>query len=584
MALPKEIAHYVSIYVKHARGKLSLLFLITLIGGFVEMLGITMLLPILNLSFETTDSDDAISQAIQQSFGALGIPITLNNILITIVIVFIIKGIMIFLQKYYTAVIALNLRKKLQISIAKATANVNYATFSKINAGNLTNILTKETAGFASSFSEFSRMGSCLAYIMFYMLAFVALKPDIILILFFATGIIYIALKGLTAKTKKLSVEVTKNYGQVSNKTIEVLHNYIYLKATDKLRSYIKHVTDYIEAIQKNERKLMFYASLVTAIKEPIAVLALVILIFYQVSMMGQPITEIIIIGLILYRMLNQVLLLQGQWQRFNSYLGSLEIIEDTISSFEQNKEIAGKKHIDHIPMPITLDKVSFSHGDNEVLKDISITINDKQTIGIVGPSGSGKTTLFHLVTGLITPNNGRVVFGNIPYEEIDKNDIRKKIGYISQDTAIFTGTIRDNLVLDNDNIPLEKIKTALEEASCPDFIDMLDKEVGDQGKNLSGGQKQRISIARELLKDPEMIIFDEATSALDSLSDKIIRQTIANMQGKRTILIITHRLQSVETCDNIYVLNQGNLIEQGKFKELLKNKKSFFYDMYHKQ
>jgi len=584
MLFLRDILRYAAIYMKHGKGKLALLIIITISSGFVELLGISMLLPLLNLSFDANGNDNMLSKLLQQGFDAIGIEVTLNNILIILLVIFSLKGITIFLQKYYTGLIAITVRKNLQISLENAVKSVNYQTFSKINAGNITNILTKETAGFASSFSEFARMGSCLVYIGFYMLAFGALKPEITLILFICTAIIYIALKGLVRKTKKVSIEATKAYGDISDKSIEVLHNYIYLKATNKLQRYTEYIIEYIESIQVKERKLMFFAALVTAIKEPIAVFALIALIFYQVSIMGEPLTEIMIIGLLLYRMLNQVLLLQGQWQRFNTCIGSLEIIEDTLANFTENKEKTGKITTDKIPMPIIFDNVNFHHGSTQILDNVSLTIEENKAVGIVGPSGSGKTTIFHLITGLIAPNDGKIIFGDIPYTEINKPSIREKIGYIAQDPAIFTGTIKDNLILDQSNITDSAIEKALKEASCLEFMDILDKQVGDQGKNLSGGQKQRLSIARELLKNPEMLIFDEATSALDSLSDEVIRQSIAKMHGKRTMVLITHRLSSVEFCDIIYVLDKGKIIESGSYKELISNKKSFFHGMYHKQ
>ncbi len=582
MNLFKEILHYISIYVRHGKGRLLVLFVIILTSGFVEMLGITMMIPILNLSFDTA-GDNAISLIFKQIFDIIGVSLTLNNILIMLLIIFAIKGIITFLQKYYTAIIALSLRKVMQISVVEAVNFVNYSEFSKINSGHITNIITKETAGFASSFSEFARMGSAIVYIIFYMIAFAALSPEIALVLLIITGFIYFAFKGLSKKTKNISIETTKEYGDISNKSIEVLQNYVYLKATNKLYSYTSYVIDYIKSIQNKERKLMFYASLVGAIKEPIAVAALVGLIFYQVSLMGQPLTEVIVIGLLLYRMLNQVLLLQGQWQRFNSCLGSLEVIENTLSSFKENSELSNGKPIDKIPMPISLKNITFSHGKTPILHNISMEIKDKQTVGIVGPSGAGKTTLFYLITGLVTPDSGKITLGGIDYNDIDKEVIRSKIGYVSQDAAIFTGTIKDNLILDRNDISLDDIKSALSEASCAELIESLDKEVGDQGKNLSGGQKQRISIARELLKKPEMLIFDEATSALDPLSDSAVRQTIANMNGSRTMILITHRLSSVRFCDIIYVVNNGKIVEQGSFEDLANDKTSFFYKLIQK-
>jgi ABC-type multidrug transport system fused ATPase/permease subunit len=585
MLFLKDIAHYIGIYSKHGRWRLVLLVMITLLAGLVEMLGITMLLPILNLSFDT-QSNDPLSQLLQQVFTFLGLPLTLNVILMTLVVIFLVKGLSVFFQKYYTAVISLTLRKNLQNDVAETVKHVNYATFSTLNPGYITNLIIKETAGFSASFSEFSRMMSGMVYIGFYLIAFTALKPEIIVILIAATAGAYFILKRLVLQTKKISIETTAEYGKISNKTIEVLQNYVYLKSVSKLKAYMQDVTNYIASIQIKKRKLMFYAAIVNAIKEPVAVIALVGLIYYQVSINGEPLTEIIIIGLLLYRILNQVLLLQGQWQRFNTCIGSLKAIEDTLELFRANTDVStsAKTMLDTIPMPIAFKDVSFSHGDTPVLNAISFDIQARKTIGLVGPSGSGKTTLFHLITGLIAPNHGAITFGKYPYTDLDKNSIRSNIGYVAQDPAIFEGTLYENLVLSEADISDEQIKKALKEASCSEFLDMLDKQVGDNGKNLSGGQKQRLSIARELLKDPEMLIFDEATSALDSVSDEEIRNTLKSIHGTRTIVIISHRLSSVEICDTIHVMKDGHIVESGDFKTLKSDKSSFFAELYSKQ
>ena len=200
--------------------------------------------------------------------------------------------------------------------------------------------------------------------------------------------------------------------------------------------------------------------------------------------------------------------------------------------------------------------------------------------MAFVGPSGSGKTTLVKLIVGLYRPTSGKIEFGGIDINDIDLERFRNRIGLVAQDTQLFAGTIRENLLFASPNSTDEECLGALKAAAATSLLDRggkgLETRIGEGGLKLSGGEKQRLAIARALLRKPDLLIFDEATSSLDSITEEQITQTIREIEKQRAShinVLVAHRLSTIMHADTIYVLEKGKLVEQGTHDELLKQK-----------
>lgn len=237
------------------------------------------------------------------------------------------------------------------------------------------------------------------------------------------------------------------------------------------------------------------------------------------------------------------------------------------------------------------LDHVSFKHqsaGGNAV-SDISFRISAGETVAFVGPSGSGKTTLVKLLVGLYKPGEGRLLYNNIPSNQINLDELRTQIGLVTQDTQLFSGTIRENLLFVAPAATDEECMDVLQKASMKSLLDRADKGldtvIGEGGVKVSGGEKQRLSIARALLRKPSLLVFDEATSALDSLTEEQITDTIRSISTHRTHIniLIAHRLSTVMHADTIHVLERGRIVESGKHHELIELK-GLYYAMWRQQ
>jgi ATP-binding cassette subfamily B protein len=220
---------------------------------------------------------------------------------------------------------------------------------------------------------------------------------------------------------------------------------------------------------------------------------------------------------------------------------------------------------------------------------DISFNVQRRETIAFVGPSGAGKTTLVKLLVGLYQPKAGSILYNGVPGSDVDLDGLRERIGFVTQDTQLFSGTIRENLLFVNPSASDAECLTVLQRAACDNLLARadrgLDTVIGEGGVKVSGGEKQRLSIARALLRSPHLLVFDEATSSLDSLTEEGIVDTIRDVaaSGDTITVLIAHRLSTILHADRIYVLERGRIVETGRHHELVEQK-GLYYAMWRQQ
>lgn len=250
----------------------------------------------------------------------------------------------------------------------------------------------------------------------------------------------------------------------------------------------------------------------------------------------------------------------------------------------EPEKDPADPKHLGKIET-LSFKGVVFKHqtASQNAINHISFDVGIGETIAFVGPSGSGKSTLMKLLVGLYRPKEGKILYNGLDETKLRFDDLRNQIGFVTQDTNLFSGTIRENLIFVNPAAREEDLMDALTKASCQNLLLRAEKGletmIGEGGLKLSGGEKQRISIARALLRKPKLLLFDEATSALDSITEEEITDTIRDIstQGEQITILIAHRLSTIMHADRIYVLEKGSVIETGTHESLLAEKGLYF-------
>ena len=286
-----------------------------------------------------------------------------------------------------------------------------------------------------------------------------------------------------------------------------------------------------------------------------------------------------------MYMPVNSLLNIQVEWIR------SMALFKRIFDYFDipvdiKNADDAVKP--DKVTGDVVFEHVEFSYDPSKkILKDINFTLSAGKSIAIVGPSGSGKSTIVNLIPRLYDVDSGSVTFDGIDVRKLDLEFLRNQVGVVSQETYLFNGTIRDNLLYAKPGATEEDMIEALKKANIWDFVEKqpkgIDTEVGNRGLKLSGGEKQRISIARIILKDPTIFIFDEATSALDSISEKKIQDAIDPIIKSKTSILIAHRLSTILAADEILVVKDGTIAERGSHKELL-SKEGVYRELYETQ
>jgi ATP-binding cassette subfamily B protein len=285
-----------------------------------------------------------------------------------------------------------------------------------------------------------------------------------------------------------------------------------------------------------------------------------------------------------------------GPLQELGNIINIYRETEASLNVYEQILAIPGEaKPANPRPLQdlrtLEFEHVSFQHqsASSPAVSDISFRVQRGETIAFVGPSGAGKSTLVKLLVGLYQPLEGRLLYNTVPGTEIDLDGLRARIGFVTQDTQLFSGTIRENLLFVNPTASDAECLVVLKQAACDNLLARadrgLDTLIGEGGVKVSGGEKQRLSIARALLRRPHLLVFDEATSSLDSLTEEGIVETIRDVaatSGAITVLI-AHRLSTILHADRIYVLERGRIVETGGHQQLV-DQKGLYYAMWRQQ
>ena len=261
--------------------------------------------------------------------------------------------------------------------------------------------------------------------------------------------------------------------------------------------------------------------------------------------------------------------------QMLQSGRAAAERVFEILDSEDEPGLVGGRELKVPIDGRVVYKDVNFNYGDgNEAICEVDLSAEPGQTIALVGPTGAGKTTLINLLTRFYEYDSGEILIDDVNIKTISKESLRSAIGYVTQESFLFNGTVRDNLLIANREASEEQIWEALKIANAYDFVKKLlsglDTEVGERGVKLSVGEKQRVSIARALLRNPPILLLDEATASVDTETERLIQQALERLMKDRTSFVIAHRLSTVRGADYIYVLDNGTVVEEGSHEHLL--------------
>ncbi|WP_432713764.1 ABC transporter ATP-binding protein [Pedobacter sp.] len=496
-------------------------------------------------------------------------------------------------QDYFTSIIVQKVGARMYADGLKHSLELPYQVFEDQRSGETLGILQKvrlDCEKFITSF--ISVIFVSLIGMVFVIVYSSSVSYKVTLIYFSAIPIISFVSWFLSKKIKTIQRVIIGETTALAGSTTESLRNIELVKSLGLVNQEIERLnktTYQILALElkkvKYVRSMSFVQGTTVNFVRSSMVVVLLILIFENTISPGE-----------YFSFLFYSFFLFGPLQELGNVILSWREAEVSLGNF---KRILSTP-IDQKPVnPVQLEKISklsfenvnFRHltGKSNALNNISFNSFKGETIAFVGPSGSGKTTLVKLLVGLYQPKEGQVLYNEISSDQIDLDQLREKIGFVTQDTQLFSGTIRENLLFVRPTATDEECLHVLQQAACQNLMARaekgLDTVIGEGGVKVSGGEKQRLSIARALLRKPDILVFDEATSSLDSLTEEEITATIREIseQTSHITILIAHRLSTIRHADRIYVLEKGHIIEQGKHDDLLEEK-GLYYAMWRQQ
>lgn len=557
--------------------KIYLVFALILIVGFFEGIGITLFLPILQNGF----GNDRLSHILKSIFDFLHIGFSFKGVLGFIVVFFILRGItFVRFAKFFGKVCA-DLVISLRSKVLKGVFSARYIYLLKKEMGYINNIMGREIVRVADTLDSFVYTTGYAIYALVYITLAALLNFSAVFILIAFSLIPLVIMRILNSRIREVSREFSFSYGKFHSILIQALSKLKYLKATlsnKKISPIIDKENNKLGSLQ---RRLFYLQAGARNILELFVVFVAVGVLFVYVVWWQRSISEVIFLTFLFLQIARQFSNAQTSYRKFVAAIGSIETFNDFLKELEENKEDLIGTISPDFKKDITFRDVTviFPNG-KKGLDGVNINIKPKSTVAFVGHSGSGKSTAANMITGILRPTKGRILFGGTDYDRLNVKALRKDIGYITQEDVIFNASIKDNVSLWGENIDENRLAKVIEMAHIRGFVNDLpeksDSMLGDNGLDISGGQRQRITIARELYKDAKLLILDEATSSLDSKSEKQIYENLKEFKGNKTMVVIAHRLSTVKNADYTYVLDEGKIVEEGTYEELYKKRGEF--------
>ena len=471
---------------------------------------------------------------------------------------------------------------RLRCRVTAQLQTVALSYFSKHRAGEFINVLTQQMGRVRHLIDSASQVVATVFILLVYVAAIVWLSWEMAVIALAFCLFLFLMLGGALRRMRTVGEAIYASDGAVVSLITEML-GAIRTITSFGTRGYESRRFEAVSAENAATTAAVARKSaLVGPISQGVASIGLIAMLLVAVQFFVLPgrmtVAVLLTFFFALFRLLPLVQMLNGHRSQWAISRNALDVVAGLLDKHDKPYIADGHVPLVHFADSIVFEDVSFAYEPGQdVLTDVSLVVRQGEATALVGASGAGKSTLVDLVARLHDPTGGRVLLDGVDMKDYTLESLRRHVVVVSQQTFLFHDTVRANISYGLDDVPLERIRWAAEKANAIEFIDAMpegfDTVLGDRGERLSGGQRQRISIARALLRDPEILILDEATSALDSISERLVQESLEYLMRGRTVIVIAHRLSTIESADHVVVLDNGRVVEDGTYAELLARK-----------
>lgn len=566
---------------------------LALLHALIEGAGFGMLLPIIE-GLQSPDEIVAthiVSKVFSDVFSFFGIPFNINSLFITGISLFFFQAVLEYWRLSMTVRLAEKFEVDLRLKMFSRLLDASLGYFHRKKLGDLVNGVVVEAHRSSFAFNHLLSTIVSLALVSAYFLVAFLISWKLTLV----TALIAFPLIFLTRGRKDIvgkGQDITNANENFQSATVEFLQGIREIKIYGLIEKINDTFTSVAEDVSKQERILSLINARYSFIYQVIAVFFLILLGGMGTYVFSVSTAEMATFLAILLRLSPGVTLLQKNRDKFLGLLPSFAVTEKLIQEIDESQleknPVVEPIVIENMSHQIQFKDVSFAYqaDQNEALTDVNINFYSGKTMAIVGSSGAGKSTLVDLMVRFYDPTKGKILVDGLDLKQLDIKSWRNLIGFVSQEAFLFNDSVYQNIHFGDLQASRDDVLAAAQKANAHEFIEALpqgyDTIIGDRGVMLSGGQRQRLALARAILRNPVILILDEATSDLDTKSERLIQQALSEIRQNRTLIIIAHRLSTVEHADEILVMEDGRIVEKGNHQSLLElqGKYAEFYNI----
>ncbi len=550
--------------------------------AFLEGIGVGLLNPVLQYvqHGSTANVSGVFSELMVYAIDALGLSQTLFTLLVFAFLPVLLRQLVYLGYAYATARVQQGAATRMRAEGFGALVRGDLAFISKEGLGNLVSTLTAQVQRGSQAITIFLQQISIGLVIFMYVLVLLVLNWRLAFMAVAAIAVISWLVKGAVTRSRALGREMVRRNNETYSVIGERISAVRLIKMLGQEASETDKVRDVVRRLAAAQVRIALFSGIVEVTIDPLLMLTVFAIIYMGSEFMHADLATLGLFLFILLRLNQKAKDFNGGRQSLSALVDSLFTVSDVVERSRKSRRIrGGRVKFEGIRDGIRFEQVSFAYADEAeepVLKGVDLEIPARSQTAIVGRSGAGKSTLVDLIPRLRDVTDGRILVDGRPIQDLDLRSLRRSVGFMTQDAVLFDDTIHNNLIYGLDREPsAEEMEQALAAGYCSQFVrdlaNGLETRIGDRGTRLSGGQRQRLSLARVFLQDPDILILDEPTSALDSESEKYIQKALESMRHRKTLIVIAHRLSTVQRSDQIVVLDHGLIVEQGTHSELLR-------------